>query len=271
MAVTAFLVVRLGRVWEDARSLALILLLQFVAISLSLDELCSTNPRLAAGLLLGGLGFSSLVSEALLHGLRIKLPGLFRLPYYVLLGTFFAYPLFVAPRRLVGVDFPRSWRIYLFLVLIGLVFLLLIPAVRRGAAYVANGTPWEWPWFPLSAFGLLAVAAGVRSHALAYNFHMVGAGMAFGAYYLAPLLLAVLILLAELSLAGPYRHLRWFVTAAARRSSPYRCRGRATRFTRGFCGSLSRRSAHPCGSRSWPWPVSTATPGGGGCRGRNSA
>ena len=216
MAITAFLVIKLGRVWEDARSMVLIVLVQFAAMSMGVDELCSTSPQSAHSLLLFGLGLSILVTEALLWGLSIKLPSLFRVPYHLLLVLFFTYPLIVAPRRLFHTDFPRSWRIYLFLVLVGLVFLLLIPAVRRGAAYVAkNGTPWAWPWFPLSAFGLLAVAAGVRSFVLTYNFHLVGAGIAFGTYYLAPLLLALLFLVAELAAGGRHRRVQAVLVSAA--------------------------------------------------------
>ena len=89
LAVTALLIIKLGKVWEDARSIVLILLLQFAALSMSFDELCSTQPATAAGLLTFGFGFALFVSETLLLGLGIRLPWLFRLPYYLLLGLFF--------------------------------------------------------------------------------------------------------------------------------------------------------------------------------------
>ena len=149
MAVTAFLVIKLGRVWEDARSIVLILLLQFAAISLSFDQLCSTAPGQAAGLLAFGFGFSLLVSEALLGGLEIRLPRLFRLPYYLILGLFFGYPLLVKPQTMLDSIGPTAWRIYLFPVVVGLAFLTLLPAIRRGANYVSRtGRPGRGPGSP---------------------------------------------------------------------------------------------------------------------------
>ena len=184
-------------------------MLQFAAISLSFDQLCSTAPERAAGLLAFGLGFSLLVSEALLGGLQIRLPVAFRLPYYLLLSLFFGYPLLVKPQTMLDSIGPTAWRIYLFPAVVGLAFLTLLPAVRRGAAYVAkNGTPWPWPWYPWTAFGFLAFAAGVRSYVLTYNFNLMGAGDVFGAYYLAPLLFSLLVLAAELAVVHSARRLQ---------------------------------------------------------------
>jgi hypothetical protein len=39
MGVTAYLIVRFGKVWDDARSLVLVLLLMFLAIFVSFDEI----------------------------------------------------------------------------------------------------------------------------------------------------------------------------------------------------------------------------------------
>ena len=41
MAATAFALIRFGNIWQDARSILLILLLQFVAISMSFDEIAN--------------------------------------------------------------------------------------------------------------------------------------------------------------------------------------------------------------------------------------
>ena len=55
LAITAYAAVRFGRVWEDARSLALLVIFMFVAISVSLDQICNTFPSTAA--LAGGVTF----------------------------------------------------------------------------------------------------------------------------------------------------------------------------------------------------------------------
>lgn len=74
MAVTALLVIKLGKVWEDARSIVLILLFQFAAISMSFDELCAVSSETAFPLLLFGFVFSTLISEGVIAGLGIRFP-----------------------------------------------------------------------------------------------------------------------------------------------------------------------------------------------------
>ncbi len=209
MAVAAFLVIKLGRVWEDARSIVLILLLQFAALSMSFDEICAVSSGTAFRLLLFGFCFSALVSEGLLSGLGIRFPALFRTPYYLILGLFFFYPLCLSPKLTEASVAAITWRIYLFPALAGLAFLTLIPALRRGAAFVAkNGTPWPWPWFPWTAFGFLAFAVGVRSYVLSQSFNIMGLQNGFGAYYLVPFLFALLLLLLELSVVQRWRGLQ---------------------------------------------------------------
>src|SRR4029077_8229242 len=43
LAVTAFLIVRIGKVWDDARSLVLVLILLLLAVSVSFDEIVNTS------------------------------------------------------------------------------------------------------------------------------------------------------------------------------------------------------------------------------------
>src|SRR5215472_11413791 len=44
LATAACVLIRLGRVWEDLRTLLLLVLLMFLAISVSLDEALTTDP-----------------------------------------------------------------------------------------------------------------------------------------------------------------------------------------------------------------------------------
>ena len=209
MAIAAVLVVKLGKVWEDARSIVLILLFQFAAISMSFDRICAVAPRDALRLLSFGFVFSALITEGIIGLLRLRFPALFRIPYYAFLSLMFFYPLCVSPEGLDTSVNAVSWKIYLFPVLAGVIFLTLIPAARRGAAYVAkNGTPWSWPLYPWTAFAFLAFAVGVRSYVLAYSFGLMGMQNAFGGYYLAPLLLALLFLLAEVAVQGRHHRLQ---------------------------------------------------------------
>ena len=220
MAVTAYLIVRLGKVWEDARSLVLVLLLMFLAISVSFDEIVTLTSwedeslQGPVGLFGFGFAFSLLVCEGLLRGLRINLPWGYRGPMYGLIGLFFAFPLWVSPEvSNISIEEAR-WRVVLFPALAGLLTLSLIPAVRQGSEPLQdNGTPWKWPWFPWTVFFFLAGAVCFRSWSLAISFD-VGKGRAhfwdtsFGLYFLVPFLLAVLFVLLEIGIADRLKRLQ---------------------------------------------------------------
>ena len=84
---------------------------------------------------LGGLAFAVGVSEGLLRGLQIRLPSLFRLPYYLILSLFFLYPVAVAPMVSDPDSLALQWALFGFSPLAGLLFLTLLPAIRRGPEY----------------------------------------------------------------------------------------------------------------------------------------
>ena len=215
-AITAFLIVRLGKVWEDARSLLLILLFLFLALSVSFDEIVNTNPESGQALLLFGFCLSVGISEWLLTGLEIRLPALYRGPYYLLLALFFGYPLWVSPEVTeLPLEVLRR-RILLFPAIAAIPFLALIPAVHRGAEYTRpNGTPWNWPWVPWPMFAFLALAVCARSYVLSISFDpLAGMNSTFGLYILVPFFLAGFVLLLELAIVHASPGLRRFVMAA---------------------------------------------------------
>ncbi|MBC8350491.1 MAG: hypothetical protein H8E66_00795 [Planctomycetes bacterium] len=213
LAFTAYLVVRLGKVWEDARSLALLVILMIVAISVSFDEICNTLPSTASMVLTFGLIFSILVSEGLIRSLKIKFPLGYRLPLYLTFGLFFLYPLWVSPNLTEQSDLVVSWRVFSFPLAAGLVTLTLLPAVRRGSSLLRkNGTPWEWPWYPWPAFVFLALGICLRSYVLTLSFQADrGLETSFSFYYLTPFFFAILVLLGEISFVERSRRLQRFV------------------------------------------------------------
>jgi hypothetical protein len=220
-AVTTWVVVRFGKVWEDARSIVLVLVLMFLAISVSFDELLNLLSTEAISLLSFGFCFSVIVTEALLRSLKINFPALFRVPFYLMLALFFFYPVFVS-HEVTGLGLVATrWRIVLFPTIAGAISLLLLFAIRRGAAYVSqNGTPWQWPWFPWTLFVVLAFAVCGRSYSLSISFDIsVGPVTAmnslFGGYFLIPFVLAILVLLLEIGIVEGRRRLCTGVAAAA--------------------------------------------------------
>jgi hypothetical protein len=201
MAVTGCLIVRLGGVWQDARSIVLILLLLFVAISTSFDQICNTFPSTATGVLLAGLGFTACITEVVLRVLKIYFPWPYRLPYYALVSSFFLYPLWTSTVITGATDDTVAWRLFLYPTLCGLISLSLIPAIRKSSRLVKdNGTPWHWPWFPWTVFVFLAAGVCGRAWALSLSFMpLEGWKTPFGIYFLTPLAASICVLLLEIS------------------------------------------------------------------------
>ena len=56
----------------------------------------------------------------------------------------------------------------------GLLFLTLLPAIRRGAYVRVNGGPWGWPLYPWTLFALLAAAVPARAFLLCFSLHLLG-------------------------------------------------------------------------------------------------
>lgn len=218
VAVVGFVLVRFGKVWDDARSILLILLLLFVELSLTFDGVLVSQPATGRALLAIGLTLAVLVSEGLLIGLQIRLPRLYRIPYHLFLALLFLYPLAIVTG--LGDDTGAAvWRVYLFSPATAAVLLTLLPAIRRGPQYVAQtGTPWHWPWFPWGLFGFLTICAGLRAYALSLSFDTVlmqkldeamRLDTAFGFYFLVPMLLAVGLLLLEAGIVSHNRRIQY--------------------------------------------------------------
>ena len=89
LLLAATLVVRFGRVWEDARMILLLTVLIFVAISAGFDRVCLDSPTSGARFLAAGFGFAVLLTELTLLCLAIRLPARYRIPFYLQLGLLF--------------------------------------------------------------------------------------------------------------------------------------------------------------------------------------
>jgi hypothetical protein len=192
------------------RTVLLLVVLMFLATSVTFDELLVMNPARGIPLYLGGLAFAVAVTEGLLRGIRLRLPAGFRVPYYLTLGLFFLYPLALVPVLREPHGEALLWGLFGFSPAAGLVFLTLLPAIRRGRDYLRdNGSPWPWPFYPWSLFVFLAVAVVGRSVLLCWSLHLLdGEGFTqviFGPYFLVPLGLALTVLVLELGLVSRHR------------------------------------------------------------------
>jgi hypothetical protein len=205
LAGTAYVLVRFAKVWDDARTVLLLVVLMFLATSVTFDQVLVQSPRRGIACYLMGLGFAMAVSEGLLRGIRLALPAGFRIPYYLILALFFLYPLALTPLVHEQHNETQMWLLFGFAGSAGLVFLTLLPACQRGAAYLAgNGSPWPWPLYPWTLFGMLALAVAARAFLLCWSMHLPEGDehgqLVFGPFFLVPFAIAIIVLLLEIGL-----------------------------------------------------------------------
>lgn len=213
LAVTAVLLTRFAKVWDDARTVLLLIVLMFLASSVTLDYLIVFDKRFGdpdlppvnaiASTMLALLVVVTL-SETILRVIGLRLPILYRAPFYLILAIFICYPLAMTP--FLNPANPRNrgimWGLFGFSSIVGLAFLTLLPAIRRGGEYLRdNGSPWPWPLYPWSLFGLLAIAVPGRAILLCYSMLLIDVAdlydMTFGPYFLVPFGLCLCVLMLE--------------------------------------------------------------------------
>ncbi len=197
LATTGCFLIRYGKVWDDVRTILLLVVAMFLAISVTFDETLAADPDFGRLYYLGGLIFAVVVSEGVLRSIGLRLPALFRVPYYLILSVFFLYPLALVPFLNAPESARLQWLLFGFATAAGLAFLSLIPAVRQGPEYVVgNGSPWRYPLYPWVLFGLLAMAVCGRAYYLCISLHFIDRSFSiFGPYFLVPFLFALDVLL----------------------------------------------------------------------------
>ncbi|MGI9429924.1 MAG: hypothetical protein ACR2NM_14780, partial [Bythopirellula sp.] len=202
LATAGWLVVRFGHVWEDARTILLIVFLMFTAISTSYDFLCLNDPIEGARRLALSFGFCCAVVEVGLGALRIRLPLVYRVPFYVQLLVLFAFPAVLGQLSIDGHVEQMCLGVMAFSTTAGGAILLLLPAVALSTLRDEdNGTPWPWPHYPWSIFVMMAIALAVRLWMLSVSFtNARGLDPAFHPYFLSPLLMAISIIILAASL-----------------------------------------------------------------------
>jgi hypothetical protein len=211
LVVAGYVIVRFGQVWEDARMILLVIVLLFLALSVSFDRIVLQNPASGTRFLLIGLLFSVLVSECVFRSLKIHLATQYRLSYYLVLALLFTYPMVLGRLSVQGHDIAMAWGVFLFPLSASTILMSLWPAARRTAQdEPPNGTPWSWPWFPWSLFAFLLLAIALRSYSLSMAFEASkGSAVSFRPYFLSPLVLASSVLLLEMAIANGRRRLEW--------------------------------------------------------------
>jgi len=183
MAVAAVVIVRCWHVWDDARTILVTLLILFLELALSLDQFALQSPRQSVIAMLGGWLFAILLCESLLLGLRMRLPGLYRLSFHLQLALLFAAPLLFASGAQQADQTRVSWLLVAYAGAIAGPIFLLWPAVRQGRqAVTPNGTPWSWPCYPWTIPTVMSLVLFARSYSLCLTFDAAPTLTALQAY-----------------------------------------------------------------------------------------
>jgi hypothetical protein len=210
LAAAAVLLVRFAGVWNDVRTVLLLVVLMFLATSVTFDELLVMNRPRGIALNLFGLGFAIALTEGILRAIRLKLPLGFKLPYHLMLALFFLYPMWLASLARNPQSEVLLWSLFAFPAAAGAVFLTLLPAIRRGPEHLRNnGSPWPWPFYPWSLFAFLAAAVIGRSFLVCKSFHLLDSqsitDTIFAPFFLVPFGFALAVLLLELGITAKSR------------------------------------------------------------------
>lgn len=209
LGLTGVLIVRYGKVWEDARTVLLAVILLLLATSVCTDELLMLAPATALRLILGGLIFAIALCEFIIRGLKIRFGSEFRIPLFVQLSILFLYPYFCATEVRDLTPEQVQWRVLGFPLVFSLGLTTLWPAIIRGSQRIReNGTPWTWPLYPWCLFIVIAAAGAFRCRILTESFDPTpGMAVTFGSFYLLPILLTVVWLVIETGIAENRRKL----------------------------------------------------------------
>lgn len=209
LGLTGVLIVRIGKVWEDARTVLLAVILLLLATSVCTDELLMLSPDAALLMIVGGLSFAIALCEFIIRGLQIRFGAEFRIPLFLQLSILFLYPYFCAAEVHDLTAEQVQWRVLGFPLVFSLGLTTLWPAVLRGSARLRdNGTPWNWPLYPWCLFIVIAAAGAFRCRILTESFDPTpGMAVTFGSFYLLPILLTVVWLVIETGIVENRRRL----------------------------------------------------------------
>ena len=164
LAVSACLLVRFVGVWDDVRTVLLLVVLMFLATSVTFDDVLSISPERGVVCYLGGLLFAVAGERGDRCGRSdLACRHCSAMPCHRDAQPYSSsIPMAITPAAglpsgrvavLVAVRLFARWP--------RLAFLALLPAVRRGRDYVrGNGSPWGWAWYPWALFGVLGLRRG---------------------------------------------------------------------------------------------------------------
>jgi hypothetical protein len=222
LAVATVVIIKFGRVWEDARMVLLIIVLLFVALSNSFDGVVMKDPWLGTAFLIMGFGFAVFLTEIVLWALGLRLMHFYRTAFYCQVLLMFGFPALLGhlahsngPGALINIE-AVSCGVLLFPVAVAASIVILLPAAQLlPRQHCAGVAPWRWPIYPWSLFAITIVGLSLRSYSLSLSFETaIGLRSGFQLYFLIPILLAIPFVLLEIAIVNGYEQLRRFALFA---------------------------------------------------------
>lgn len=171
LAFVGVIVVRKWKVWDDARSILLTLPLLMLELTISFDKLLVDAPRFWAGMVLLLAALCIGLSQAIIRLLNLKLPAMYRIPFYLQLVLMISAA--AVPANLITSlsEEQIRWVIVAASPVWALLILTLLPAVRAGAGPVQmKHVPWIWPYYPWSLLVIVWLCLGFRLWTLSLSF-----------------------------------------------------------------------------------------------------
>lgn len=172
LAIVTVLVIRLLQVWDDARTLLLLVPILSTTLSMLFDEFLIHSTHI--GCLLLGVSYLLTITlfEFVLRASGIRLTVAIKGVFYLLLSTLYLYPpVMLWLSRQAGGGAWAVQGLSLFAPILSAEFLLLVFTISGCQKSLAqSGTPYPFPLFPYSLFALYWVLAMIRLYLLALAF-----------------------------------------------------------------------------------------------------
>ena len=164
--VIGLILVRLRKVWEDARTLSILTFIILLTIPMIMDELVIKNLDHTEMIFNIYFLFVLMNIKLFFYISKIKLPFLYYISLFLTLGVYIYYPILLLPYLIEPNRNMSLLLIYLFPFFLTLSCLPSILLLDRISNKVVNPTPWVLPWNPWLLLVLVLLSTPFKVYTL---------------------------------------------------------------------------------------------------------